>query len=322
MDRVDRHPTRRRLLSLGLGAFVVSLVPFDTARRRRLVRRRLPIMGTFADVAVVHDDPRQAAAAIEAAFAALRDVDRGMTRFAVTSDVGRANARAAVEPVEVSAETARVLEQALAWARASDGAFDPCLGRATRLWDPVRRSEPPAAVHLEALAGRRLYDGLVIEPGRRVRFLDPAMALDLGGIAKGFGVDRAAEALRLHGVTRGLVNVGGDLVALGDSEDGDPWRVGVRSPHDPDGIARTLEVVDAAVATSGDYERVFRHDGNSYHHLLDPSTAAPRRTDVHSVTVVAHDCMTADAAATAAFGMDRGRAELLLTGQRGGARLA
>jgi len=162
----------------------------------------------------------------------------------------------------------------------------------------------------------------VLESGRCVSFDDPAIALDLGGIAKGHGVDRAAEALRAHGIDRGLVNVGGDLVAIGESEDGDPWRVGVRAPDDPTGLERTLEVVDAAVATSGDYERMFHHGGEQYHHLLDPATAAPRRSTTHSVTVIADTCMTADAAATAAFGMSPERARALFSSCAGNARLA
>jgi thiamine biosynthesis lipoprotein len=136
-----------------------------------------------------------------------------------------------------------------------------------------------------------------------VRLHDARAALDLGGIAKGYGVDRAVWTLREHGIEHALVNVGGDLAALGASEDGDPWRVGIRSPADPARLVGRIELRDEAVATSGDYECGFRHAGRTYHHLLDPTTAAPRETPVHSVSVVAGTCLDADAAATAGFGL-------------------
>jgi thiamine biosynthesis lipoprotein len=126
--------------------------------------------------------------------------------------------------------------------------------------------------------------------------------VDLGGIAKGFGVDLAARALTDQGVFHALVNVGGDLVALGVGEDGEPWRIGVRSPDDPDSVVEVLEASDRAVATSGDYLQYFQHGGRRFHHLLDPESAEPRRTAMRSLTVEAATCMEADAAATALFG--------------------
>ena len=106
-----------------------------------------------------------------------------------------------------------------------------------------------------------------------------------------------------HGYADGLVNVGGDLVALGADGSGRPWRIGVRSPDDPDGVAGVLEVSDAALATSGDYVRYFEHAGRRYHHLLDPRTGEPVRTTTRSITVLAGRCLDADAAATALFGV-------------------
>ena len=143
----------------------------------------------------------------------------------------------------------------------------------------------------------------------------------MGGIAKGYGVDRAVHALREWGITNALVNVGGDLYAMGSSEDGDPWKVGVRSPQDPSKISEQFEVADAAVATSGDYMQYFNHNGRTYHHLMDPATAEPRESSVHSVTIKADDCLTADAAATTVFGMASARAARLLSVRAPSARI-
>jgi thiamine biosynthesis lipoprotein len=207
--------------------------------------------------------------------------------------------------VAISAETATLLSRALRLARDTDGRFDPALGRAIALWDVGSRHEPPPLAEVRRFAGQRLYEQVEIERWRGseiVSFLAPEAALDLGGIAKGYGVDRAVHVLRAWGITSGLVNAGGDLYALGRSPEGDPWQVGVRSPDDPDALAATLRVEDQAIATSGVYEQFFEYRGRRYHHLLDPATAEPRPGPARSLSVAAADCTTADAAATALFG--------------------
>lgn len=317
-------PDRRAFLALGAGAFAVMALPAPFRSRNRLVRRSVPAMGTVAELAVVHRSESHAHRALDAAVLELRRVEGLMTRFRDDSDVGRANLAAAGAPVAVSTETARVLGEALDWARLSDGVFDPTLGRAVRLWDVEHRSVPPGPVELERVRRPGLWRRLEVETSGsapRVRFHDPAVSLDLGGIAKGYGVDAAARALVDHGVFHGLVNVGGDIRALGHSDDGDDWEIGVRSPEDPRRLATTLRLADGAVATSGDYLRYFEHGGRRYHHLLDPETGLPRRSRTRTLTIEATTCMTADAAATTVFGMSRRRSERLLTGGRGDARI-
>jgi FAD:protein FMN transferase len=301
-----RGPSRREFLTLGIGAFLVASVPWSLRMRREAaVRRTIPVMGTLAEVVVVHPDTRHAQVAIDAAFDELRRVEATMSRFRSDSDIGRANHGAATGPIGVSAATAAVLIEALRWADASDGRFDPALGRAVALWDVGTRHAPPAAGEVRRLAGRTLYREL--EVGQRggqpfVRFHDPEVAVDLGGIAKGYAVDRAVETLRARGIRHALVNAGGDLYALGRSPEGDPWQVGVQSPSVPNALAATLLLEDQAVATSCDYRQHFDHGGRRYHHLLDPQTGEPRRTPLHSLTVAAASCMAADAATTALYG--------------------
>lgn len=316
-DRKDegRFPSRREFVGLGLSAFVVAAAPSVLRGRRRLVRRKVPTMGTLAEVAVAGRDPDGARRAVEAALDQLRLVDRAMSRFDDDSEVGRVNAADPGRPVRVSPGTARVLEAALRWAEGSGGRFDPCLGAASEAWRVERRREPLAAGEARRWASEGLWRTLELDRSAgapAVRLHRPEAALDLGGIAKGYGVDRAVQALRRHGVRDALVSAGGDLYALGTSEDGDPWEVGVRDPSDPARTLQTLRISDRAVATSGDYEAGFDHGGRRYHHLLDPATGEPRRTPVHSLTIAADDCMTADAAATAAFGTSRERAGRLL----------
>jgi FAD:protein FMN transferase len=300
-----RHPTRRDFLTLGAGAFVVASLPWALHRRDRLARRTLPVMGTFAEIAVVHGDERYARRAIDAAFAELQQVERTMSRFRSDSEIGQANLFAATRPVVISAATAAVLGEALRWADATDGRFDPALARAVALWDVADRQTPPADAELRRFAGQHRYRRVELDRhgGQHVvRFHEPELGLDLGGIAKGYAVDRAVATLREWGIRHALVNAGGDLYALGRSPAGDAWRVGVQSPFDPAALIATLELEDRAVATSGDYEQFFEHQGRRYHHLLDPATGAPRQSASRTVTIAAASCMTADAAATAVFG--------------------
>lgn len=307
-------PSRRDFLAAAAGALVVAAVPL-ARRRAPLVRRTAPAMGALAELAVAHPSERHAYAALDAAVRELQRVERLMTRFRPDSDVGRANLRASTGAVQVSGETAAVVRAGLEWAHASDGAFDPAVGRLVELWDVRHRDAPPPPEQVRRLAGRGLYRRLDAgaAAGRGwLAFGDPDVAVDLGGIACGYGVDRAVEVLRAWGIGDGFVNVGGDVYALGHAPDGEPWRVGVRAPDDPAAMVHTVELSDGAVATSGDYEQHFDHGGRRYGHILDPGTGEPRRVVSRTVTVAAPSCLTADAATTACFGLPRASAERLL----------
>jgi thiamine biosynthesis lipoprotein len=304
----DARLDRRELLTLGMGVFVTLSFPRALRRHTTLVKRSVPLMGTIAEIQVAHPNERFAEDAIDAAIAELQWVERTMTRFRDDSDIGRANLGAGRDGVRVTHETAFVIAAALRASSASNGRFDPGVGRASELWDVLNRHEPPPADRVNRLAARGFWRKVDVSEGPgspRVRFDDPDLHLDLGAIAKGYGIDRATAVLRRRGVRHAIVTVGGDLLALGNSPDGEPWTVGIRSPHDENALAATLRVSDRAVATSGDYERFFMWHGMRYHHLIDPATAAPRRTGFHSATVLASHCIDADAASTSVFGLPR-----------------
>lgn len=298
-------PSRRDFITMGLGAFLIATLPRAARPVRRLFRRNVPMMGTVAEIAVVDRDAHHAHAALDAAIVELRAVERAMTRFDPSSEVGHANATAFREPVAISESTAHVLGEALRWAKLTGGAFDPALARVTELWDVEHRHVPPDPREYARFADRGLHEAIRLDRWRNravVKFHDPDVGIDLGGIAKGYGVDRAVEALRSWGATSALVNVGGDLYALGASEDGNEWEVGIRSPEDPARLVKVIRLENRAVATSGDYERFFGYAGRRFHHLIDPRTGAPRLTVRHTISATAATCLAADAAATAAFG--------------------
>ena len=305
---------RREFMTIGTGMFVGLTLPLALRRRIAITKRTIPVMGTIAEIQVAHSNVHVAEAGIDAAIAELRWVERTMTRFTATSDIGRANLGAAREGVTIRPETAHVVRRALDWASASNGRFDPAAGEITELWDVLHRHQPPPDVKVERLARRgfwRKVDLSTFHGAPALRYNDPDIHIDLGGIAKGYGIDRAVNALRQLGIAHAIVTVGGDLYALGESPEGAPWKVGIRDPHDLSALAATLDVADRAVTTSGDYERFFRWRGRRYHHLMDPTTAAPRVTPIHSLTILGHRVIDADAASTSGFGLSRDAAATL-----------
>lgn len=311
-DGIREQMGRREFVGLAAGAFIVASVPFARRRPVGVVRRAMPVMGTIAQFAVVHRDPRQAHAAIDAAVAELQWVDRTMTRFTDGSDIGRANLFAARDAVVVTPETAHVTAEGLRWASALDGRYDPAAGAVVKLWDVKHRHEPPPADRVAELAARRFHRA--VEVGTRggapvLRYHESDARLDLGSVAKGYAVDRAVMALRRHGIQKAIVVAGGDIYALGTAPDDEAWTIGIQSPTDEDAIVGTLRLADRAVATSGTYRQFFRYAGRTYHHIMDPATAQPRATAMQSLTVVADSVMQADAATTALFGM--GEAEIV-----------
>jgi thiamine biosynthesis lipoprotein len=249
--------------------------------------------------------------ALEAALAELRWVDATMSRFNPQSDIGRANAGAARDGVVVGAETVHLVETALRWSSASNGRFDAALGAASELWDVTNRHEPPPADQVARLANRSFWKHVDVSTSAKqgvLRYGERDLHLDLGGIGKGYSIDRAVRALRERGIEHAIVNLGGDLYAMGDSPEGGAWRVGIKSPDDQRNVIREFAVSNRAVATSGDYERFFRYRGQRYHHLMDPATAAPRVTNVRSVTVLADRCLDAEPCAVSIFGMPQDQA--------------
>ena len=316
---------RREFVGLGLGAFVVAAISFARRQPAGVVQRTFPVMGTIARFAVVHRDPHAAHAAIDAAIAELQWVERTMTRFTDSSDIGRANMLAARDAVQVTAETALVTRESLRWADALDGRYDPAVGAVVRMLDVKDRHEPPPADAVAELAGRRFHRA--VEVGARgsvavLRYHDAEAKLDLGSCAKGYGVDRAVAALRRCGIDHAVVVAGGDLYALGRAPDGESWTIGIQSPTDARAIAGTIQLADRAVATSGTYRQFFRYRGHKYHHIMDPETAAPRETAMQSLSIVADSVMHADAATTALFGMSEEEITRHLARTLPGAQLA
>jgi FAD:protein FMN transferase len=288
------------------------------------IRRARPLLGTFVEIAVAGATIDVMEAAVEAAFSAVAAVHRLMSFHEAGSDVSRLNREAASGTVRVHDWTYQVLEIACDLNRRSGGMFDvsvaPALQRLGLLPSELAAVPPhPAPLHSPSKAGinalkasgerdqKACAAGTVqLLPENQVRFADHSVKIDLGGIAKGFAVDRAVEALRRHGVADGLVNAGGDLRTFGPRE----HEIDIRDPRHPDRIMCRVALRNAALASSGS-----RFDPLRSGHLLncaviDPATAMPVRS-IHGATVCAPSCVIADALTKLVMNVGEAAARLL-----------
>jgi thiamine biosynthesis lipoprotein len=250
------------------------------------IRRARPLLGTFVEIEVAGAARTEMNAAVDAAFDAIALVHRLMSFHEPESDVSRLNREAGVRPTRVHAWTFRVLEAAVEMHRRSGGVFDIAVARALQAmgWLPSPNGDPTI------VPGARFVDAIELLPENMVRLRPAGVTIDLGGIAKGFAVDRAVDALRGVGVSSGLVNAGGDLRAFGR----EPYSVHIRDPRDPSRSIGCIEVADAALASTA--RRFDLVDGGDpgCSAVIDPSTLRPAGL-IDGVTVRAPSCMIADA---------------------------
>ncbi len=278
------------------GCAATPSVPDASAPLQR-AERRGSVMGTDLVLTVRGADPSVLDAALDAAEAELRRVEDLMTDWR-PSPLTTLNATAGTGPVKVPAELLAIVARALELARITKGAFDISYAGAGKLWDfkAVPPSLPSDAELTQALT-RVGWRRVTVDADAGTISLPEGFRLGLGGIAKGYGVDRAMQVLRDRGIAHAVVNAGGDMKVLGEDSDG-PWEVAVKHPRDRARVMGLLRLSNAAVVTSGDYERFFELDGRRYHHILDPTTGRPA-TGCMSATVTAPSAELADALATA-----------------------
>ncbi|HEX8904045.1 MAG TPA: FAD:protein FMN transferase, partial [Longimicrobiaceae bacterium] len=262
------------------------------------VGRAWPVMGTMLAISVWDADTTRALAAMTAARAAVFRVDTLMSVYKPRSELSAVNRRAGSDSATTaSAWTAEVLDSALAIAAASGGGLDVTVGPLVDAWGFYRHQGaiPPRAVRdsIAPLVGWRQvrFD----RASHRVTLPRRGMRLDFGGIAKGFALDRGIEALRAAGVTRAVVDLGGNFRVLGPPPVAPAgWMMGLKDPRDPDAVFASVRIDSGAIGTSGDYEQFFEANGVRYSHIFDPRTREPAR-GVVSVSVIAPSGILSDA---------------------------
>lgn len=271
-----RYFSKRRFSSSLLALLCLTAV---TSAQAEWHYEKQAIMGTEVTVQLWHENPAQAEDLIDQVMDEFRRLDSSLSPYKPDSELSRINRRAASETVSLSEELARLIDKSLWYSQQTDGAFDisyATLGRHYDFREGKQADEALTQTLLDALNYRNLqFD----RKKQTLRFAHQKTQIDLGGIAKGYAVDRAITILRDSGVEHASVSAGGDARMLGDRR-GKPWLIGIRHPRERTSNAAVIPLNDSAISTSGDYERFFIDEHESrVHHIFDPSTGHPTETD-------------------------------------------
>jgi thiamine biosynthesis lipoprotein len=277
--------------------FVAFLAP--GAARADWITRSEPIMGTRCAVELWSDDRAAADVAITSVFDDMKRIDRLMSTWKEDTEISAVNRDAAKHPVKISKELFDLLETSVQYSELTHGAFDITYASVGYLYDFKKGVHPDKKAIDKALPGINWRHMKLDRKKITVFFTRPGMRIDLGGIAKGYSVDRGIEILQKQGITRAMVNAGGDTRIIGDRF-GKPWVVGVRDPDHEGKVFLRLPLTDTAFSTSGDYERYFDENGVRFHHILDPKTGDSARK-CRSVTVISKNATRTDALTKSVF---------------------
>lgn len=284
------------------GIFLIIAV-FLIARRARPVQidgGYREVMGTFARIVVVADNAQKARNCFEAGFEELRRIDSLMSDYKADSELSKVNRSAFGGPVKVSDELFWILHKSVDFSRLSNGAFDITVGPLVDLWRKAGEvNEMPDENSLAEAKSRVGCEKLMLDANEQtVRFAVDEMRLDLGGIAKGYSVDRAVKVMKQKGAVAGMVDSGGDIFCFGKPADKDVWLIGIQDPRlENNEPLMVLKLKDCAVATSGDYRRFVTIGGKKVSHIIDTNTATGANK-LSGDTIIAPTALEADAIST------------------------
>jgi len=269
-----------------------------------------PVMGTFARVVAIADNSATVKESIKSAFVEITKVDMLMSDYKDDSEISRINRLAFNEPVKVTRPTFEVLQKSVEFSRISDGAFDITVGPLVDLWHSAAEANSvPAELEIAKARSKVGYEKLILDSiYMTVKFKVEGMRIDLGGIAKGYAIDKAIQAMQSAGASGGMVDIGGDIRCFGRPSGGKKfWLIGLQDPYLTHGdswpVAQdeslmTLQLTDSAIATSGGYRRFALIEGRKISHIINQQTGTSA-IDLSSVTIIAENSMDADALATA-----------------------
>jgi thiamine biosynthesis lipoprotein len=255
---------------------------------------------------VISTQEEVARRAIKKAFDEIRRIERLMNVFCDRSEISRLNEGG--KQIAITDDTYRVLEESLKYSRLTSGAFDPTIYRLMEVWFYKNESErPPEHEVISDLLDLTGYEYIELLDGGCAVIKKKGVKIDLGGVCKGYAVDKAIECFQRQGIRDALINLGGNIRVIGVPGHKEKWRIGIRHPRKGNEIFGVIELDGGGMATSGDYERYFLHNGKRYHHIIDPRTGYPSPNCV-SVTVVAPNAILADILSTCIFvlGPDEG----------------
>lgn len=303
---------KKKTFQLAAQVFVIIFVFLLSAcnPQKEMVTDSTYMLGTYLQLSLWTEDKAEGMAVIQECFQRIRQIEQKMSVNIEDSEVNEINRHAGKEYVAVSDDTMAVIRKGFAYAELTDGAFDPAIGRLVKLWGiGTERERVPKPEEIQEALKYVDYRGIKFQDENKVKLDIDGMQLDLGGIAKGYAADAVTKIIREKGIKHAIINLGGNVVALGKKADGAPWKIGIQDPFEPTGTHMgVIEVADQTVVTSGNYERYFIRDGKRYHHIIDPKTGYPSENGVISATIITDSSIDADALSTSVYvlGLEKG----------------
>lgn len=265
-------------------------------------------LGTIVDISIYDDAPE---GIFDKLFARVEEIENKMSLNIEESEVNKINNQSGDDFVEVSNDTYSVIERGKYYSDITEGNFDITIGPLVELWQiGTEEARVPSEDEIDDKLPLVDYQSVLLNnENNSIKLNKEGMILDLGGIAKGYVADELARMLKASEVNHAIVNLGGNVLAIGSKPDGSPWKIGIQNPYEPRGKHIAIaSVKDKTVVSSGVYERNFTEDGKFYHHILDPFTGYPVKNNLQSVTIVADESFVADGLSTGVFalGLEKG----------------
>ena len=247
---------------------------------------------------------KNAKKAIEQSILKLSEIDDKMSVFKEDSEISKINKHAGNQPRIVSKDTYYVIKKALEYCSLSKGAFDITIGPIVALWGIGKKSARIPGINeiKEKLKSVNYTDIVLDKNTSSVLLKNEKQEIDVGGIAKGYAADEVKNILIKNGIKSALINLGGNIIALGTKEDGSPYSVGIQDPFKARGkFALTISVINKSVVTSGNYERYFTVEGKRFHHIINPSMGYPSESDIISATIISDNSIDGDGLSTGVY---------------------
>ncbi|MCK4532841.1 FAD:protein FMN transferase [bacterium] len=276
--------------------------------REAKVKKSTSLMGTFVEITVWDKDKLNADKAIKSAFGEIKKIEQIANIFKQESEICVLNRQG---QAKLSPQLYSLLKQSCRVGGLTGGAFDITIAPLSVLWkEKIAKQKVPDKEDIFSLQELVNYKNIVFEDNNQVYFKKEGMAVDLGGIAKGYAVDCAVRVLKEYRIKDALINAGGDVFVLGKDKD-EKWSIALQHPRLKEEILGTLNLENKAIFTSGDYERFFEKKGIRYHHIIDPRTGSPA-VECISVTIIADNSAVADGLATGILVLDSGEGMKLI----------
>ena len=296
---------RNKVISLLIGIFLIfSLIGCTNSKdHSKPLSKTEYFMGTVVTVTLYDNKSEKI---IDKAFEEVKKIEQLVSINMDGTELDEVNNNSGIKPVKVSDDTYNIIKKGLEYSSLTNGSFDITIGPLVKLWSiGLPEAKVPTLDEIKGTLKYINYKDVEINDSEKTVFLKkPGMIIDLGGIAKGYTADVIAQTLKDEGVEKAIIDLGGNIYALGEKSENTLWRIGIQNPDQTRGeIVGSINVKDKSIVTSGIYERFIEQDGVKYHHILSPESGYPYDNEIAGVTIISDKSIDGDALSTSVFSM-------------------